>query len=42
MSKELQARTEADSSKTAAQLPSANLAQNPMLAAVHSLVETPI
>ena len=36
MSKELQARTEADSSTTAELLPSANLAQNPVLAAVHS------
>lgn len=34
MSKELQARTEADSSANAAQLPSANLAQNPLLTAV--------
>lgn len=34
MNKELQARTKADSSTTDAQLPSANLAQNPVLAAV--------
>ncbi len=34
MSKELQARTEADSSTTAELLPSANLAQSPMLAEV--------
>ena len=34
MSKKLQARTKADSSTTAAQLSSANLAQNPMLAVV--------
>ena len=40
MSKELQARTEADSSTTAAQLPSANLAQNPMLPAVLCLTLT--
>lgn len=33
MNKELQARTEPDSSTTAAQLSSANLAQNPVLAA---------
>jgi (p)ppGpp synthase/HD superfamily hydrolase len=36
MNKELQARTKVDSSTTDAQIPSANLAQNPLLAAAFS------